>query len=79
MEKSDIDDEESDSDTEDEQFDSGEDIDERFPRQDPQNPPPSVLKWDSSGEKNLHGVWGVGTKRTQQHKEKQQRELREAA
>lgn len=31
------------------------------------------------GEKNLRGVWGVGTKRTQRQKEKQQRELRKAA
>lgn len=79
MEKSDIDDDESDSETEDEHFDWGEEIDESFSHQDPKIRPPSVLKWDSSGEKNLRGVWGVGTKRTQRRKEKQQRELREAA
>ena len=75
VEKSDIDDEESDSETEDEQFDWGEETDENFSHQDPKIPPPPVLNWDSSGEKNLRGVWGVGTKRTQRRKEKQQREL----
>ena len=56
MEKSDIDDDESDSETEDEHFDWGEEIDESFSHQDPKIPPPSVLKWASSGEKNLRGV-----------------------
>ena len=68
MEKSDINDEESDSDMEDEQFDWGEEIDESFSCQDPKNPPPFVLKLDSSGEKNLQGVWGIDTKRTQRRK-----------
>lgn len=79
VEKSDIDDEDSDSETEDEQFDWAEETDEIFSQQDPKIPPPPTLKWDSSREKNLRGVWGVGTKRTQRRKEKQQRELREAA
>ena len=79
MEKSDIDDQESDLNTEDKQFDWGEEIDESFSCQDHENPPPSILKWDSSGEKNLRGVWSVGTKKTQRRKEKKLRELREAA
>lgn len=75
MEKSDIDDEESDSETEDEQFNWGEETDQYFSHQDPINPPLPVLKWDSSREKNLRGVWGVGTKRTQRRKEKLLRQL----
>ena len=62
MEKSDIDDEESDSETEDEQFDWGKETDQSCSHKDPENPPLPVLKLDSSGEKNLRGVEGVGTK-----------------
>lgn len=37
------------------------------------------LKWNSSGEKNLRGLWGMGSKRTTRRKNQHQRELREAA
>lgn len=70
---------ESDSEAEDEQFDWGGETNQSCSHKDPENPPLPVLKWDSLVEKNLRGVWGVGTKRTQRRKEKQQRELREAA
>lgn len=62
MGKSDIDDEESDSETADQQFDWGEETDQSCSHNDPKNPPLPVLKWDSVGEKNLRGVWGVDTK-----------------
>lgn len=53
MEKSDIDDDESDSEMKDKHFDWGKEIDESFSHQDLKIPPSFVLKWDSLEEKNL--------------------------
>lgn len=58
VEKSDID-EESDSKTEDEQFDWGEETDENFSQQDLKIPPPPDLKMGQFGEENSSrfGAW----------------------
>ena len=53
IEKSDIDNEESNSETKDEQFDWDKETDENFSYQNPKISTPLVLKWDSSREKNL--------------------------